>query len=182
MVIVDSGVRHELAASEYARRRAQCRQAVEYFQGHDPQVRALRDVSVKMVREHMSRMDPVVAARSRHVTSENERTLAAADALRRGRVGELGPLMYASHRSLRDDYEVSCAELDQLVEVLGGVDGVLGARLTGGGFGGCVVAVAARASVARIEEALRVHYGPLVRTPARMILSRPGAGAALARP
>jgi galactokinase len=182
VMIVDSGVRHELAAGEYTQRQTECRQAVEYFRSHRPQVRALRDVSVETVREHAARMEPRAAARSRHVTSEIQRTLAAAQALRDGNLPELGRLMSASHRSLRDDYEVSCHELDRLVEILGGVDGVLGARLTGGGFGGCVVTIARQESVAPIEDALRACYDPTVETPARWMLTRPGPGAALELP
>ena len=182
VVIVDSGVRHELAGGEYARRQVECRRAVEYFRSHDPQVHALRDVSIETVREHASRMVAPAAARSRHVTSEIQRTLAAAQALRDGNLAELGRLMSASHCSLRDDYEVSCPELDRLVEILSGLDGVLGARLTGGGFGGCVVAIARQSSVAPIEHALRARYDPTVKTPARLMLTRPGPGASLELP
>jgi galactokinase len=179
VVIVDSGVRHELVAGEYARRQAECARAVEYFQHHDPQVRALRDVSPGTAREHAERMDPIAAARARHVTSEIERTLAGAEALRRGDLAEFGRLMYASHASLRDDYEVSSPELDRLVEILGAVEGMLGARLTGGGFGGCVVALARRDGLARIETALRERYDPSVDTPARLVVSRAGPGASV---
>lgn len=182
VVIVDSGVRHELAGGEYARRQAECRRAVEYFRSHDPQIHALRDVSIETVREHASRMEAPAAARSRHVISEIQRTLAAAQALRDGNLAELGRLMSASHCSLRDDYEVSCPELDRLVEILSGLDGVLGARLTGGGFGGCVVAIARQSSVAPIEDALRARYDPTVKTPARLMLTRPGPGASLELP
>jgi galactokinase len=182
VMIVDSGVRHELAGGEYARRQAECRRAVEHFRIHDAQVRALRDVSAETVREHASRMEPLAAARSRHVTTEIQRTLAAGQALRHGDLAELGRLMSASHRSLRDDYQVSCPELDRLVEILCGLDGMLGARLTGGGFGGCVVAIARQESVAPIEHALRARYDPTVSTPARLMLTRPGPGAALELP
>jgi galactokinase len=182
VVIVDSGVRHELAAGEYARRQAECGRAVEYFQSHDQQVHALRDVSIETVREHASWMEAPAGARSRHVASEIQRTLAAAQALRDGNLVELGRLMSASHCSLRDDYEVSCPELDRLVEILGELDGVLGARLTGGGFGGCVVAIARQSSVAQIESALRTRYDPTVEAPARLMLTRPGPGASLLSP
>ena len=92
------------------------------------------------------------------MTSENERTLAAAEALRRGDLAELGRLMSASHVSLRDDYEVSCRELDLLVEIVGAVPGVLGARMTGGGFGGCIVAIARATACRPVEAALREKY------------------------
>jgi galactokinase len=113
------------------------------------------------------------------VVSENERTLAAADALRRDDLATFGRLLYASHASLRDDYEVSCRELDHLVELLRGVPGVLGARMTGGGFGGCIVALADRGSVPAIEKRLRLEYDAAGCGPAELLLARPGAGASV---
>jgi galactokinase len=178
VLVVNSGVRHELAASEYARRQEQCRQAVEFFRRLDPTVRALRDVPEELIRQHAPEMEAKGAARARHVVTENARTLAAAEALRRGDLPEFGRLMTASHVSLRDDYEVSCPELDQLVEIVSGVCGVLGARMTGGGFGGCIVAIAPRASVPQIEAAVRAWYAG----PASILLTHPGAGAALNPP
>ena len=178
LLVVNSGVRHKLAAGEYALRQQQCRQAVEYFHRTNPAVRALRDVASATVQRNAAELDPVIAARVRHVTSENDRTLAAAQALRHGNLAELGRLMSASHVSLRDDYAVSCRELDALVEIVGGVPGVLGARLTGGGFGGCIVALTHRASLGPIEAAVRENYDAQGDGPARLLLSRPGPGAA----
>ncbi len=179
VLIVNSGVRHQLATGEYARRQEQCRMAVEYFRCLRPDVKALRDVNPEEVAEHASRMDSVAARRARHVASENRRTQAAAAALRRGDLAELGRLMDASHASLRDDYEVSCRELDLLVELVRGVPGVLGARMTGGGFGGCIVALAPAAAVPQIEQRIRREYDAAGFGPARTLESRPGAGAAL---
>jgi galactokinase len=179
LVVVDSGVRHELAGGEYARRQQECRQAVEYFRQHDPQVTALRDVSVAMVRAHAAKMDPVIKARSMHVVSENERTLAAADALRVGDLRAFGRLMTKSHRSLREDYEVSCDELDRLVEIISDVSGVLGVRMTGGGFGGCVVALARTDSVPLIEHATRGEYDVARPQAARLVRTRPNRGASV---
>ena len=177
VLIVNSGVRHKLAAGEYALRQRQCHAAVEFFHELDPGVRALRDVTVEDVARYAERMEPRIAARARHVTTENRRTLAAADALRRGDLPELGRHMYASHASLRDDYEVSCRELDRLVEIVGGVSGVLAARMTGGGFGGCIVAIASAACVPQVEAAVHEKYDALGDGPARFIVSRPGSGA-----
>lgn len=179
LVVVDSGVRHELAASEYARRQQECRQAVEYFRQLDPRVEALRDVSLDTVRAHASQMDPLAAARAVHVASENRRTLAAGDVLREGKLGEFGRLMLESHRSLRDDFEVSCRELDQLVDIVSSVQGVLGARMTGGGFGGCIVALALQASVPLIEQAVRDDYDACRTQPARLLRTRPSRGASI---
>jgi galactokinase len=177
VLVVDSGVRHKLAAGEYAVRQRQCHEAVDYFRRLNPQVRALRDVDLETVEAHASRMPAEVAARARHVVSENQRTQAAAQALRSGDLTQFGRLMNASHASLRDDYQVSCAELDLLVEIVGKLPGVLGARMTGGGFGGCVVALAGHDGVPQIETALRREYDARGYGPAHLILSRPGPGA-----
>jgi galactokinase len=178
LLVVNSGVRHELATGEYALRQQQCRQAVEYFQRSNPATRALRDVAPESLQREAPQLDPVIAARARHVISENARTLAAAQALRHGDLAELGQLMSASHGSLRDDYAVSCRQLDALVEIVGRVPGVLGARLTGGGFGGCIVVLAHRTALGSIEAAVRENYDAKGDGPARLLLSRPGPGAA----
>jgi galactokinase len=177
--VVDSGVRHELAAGEYARRQQDCRQAVEYFRRLDPRVTALRDVSLDTVRAHILQMDPVVGARAMHVAAENERALVAAAALRAGNLPRFGRLMSESHRSLRDDYQVSCRELDQLVGIVSSVEGVLGARMTGGGFGGCIVLLTFEASVPLIEQAIRGRYDTRASSPARLLRTRPSGGASI---
>ncbi len=179
VLIVDSGVKHKLAAGEYAIRQKQCQQAVEYMRRVNPNVKALRDVDVETVRAHAAEMEPEAVARALHVTSENRRTRAAAEALRRGDLPEVGRLMAASHRSLRDDYQVSCRELDLLVDIVGAVPGVLGARMTGGGFGGCIVAIARESSLPQIEAALRAKYDGAGNGPARTLRSRPGPGASI---
>lgn len=179
VLIVDSGVRHELAAGEYARRLADCERATAYFRKLNPRVRALRDVAIETVRAHALQMPPVEAARSLHVVGEMRRTLAAADLLRRGVLDGLGALLAESHRSLRDDYEVSCPALDRLVAIVSAVDGVRGARMTGAGFGGCIVAIAREDATPRVVDALRRDYDPQHATPARLHSSRPGAGAAV---
>jgi len=177
ILVIDSGVRHELAAGEYVRRQEQCRAAVEYFQRFQPNVRGLRDVSLDTVRAHASQMDPLGAARSMHVASEIERTLAAAKALRGGRLDELGQLMKESHRSLRDDYEVSCPEIERLVDAVREVPGVLGARLTGAGFGGCVVVLARASSVEPLAQLVTSGGRPPLA--ASVLRVRPARGAGL---
>ncbi|MFQ5805424.1 MAG: galactokinase [Phycisphaerae bacterium] len=178
-VVIDSGVRRELAASEYARRQQECRQALEYFRRARPRVEALRDVSLETVSAHASQLDSLAAARARHVVSENERTLAAAEALRGGNLAEFGRLMSESHRSLRDDYAVSCRELDELVRIVSSVEGVLGARMTGGGFGGCIVALTLEDRVPRIEQVIRDEYDAGRAQPARLLRTRPSRGASI---
>ncbi len=179
--VINSGVRHELASSEYARRQEQCAAAVAHFQRLSPAVRALRDVTEEQVAVAAANMPEVVAARARHVTSENRRTLATAEALERGDLAELGRLMYASHLSLRLDYEVSCDELDALVDILAGTTGVLGARMTGGGFGGSVVALLRSDAVERVARELRARYDCPAHH-ATLFLVRPGAGASVEYP
>jgi len=177
ILVVDSGVRHELAAGEYARRQEQCRQAVAYFRRLDPRVVALRDVDAATLATHTDRLPPAVAARARHVISENQRTLAAAEALQRSDLRAFGQLMLASHASLRDDYQVSCHELDHLVEIVSGVAGVCGARMTGGGFGGCIVAIAHQSAAAVVGAAVQSQYDAAGYGPAKLLICRPGPGA-----
>lgn len=179
VAIVDSGVRHELAAGQYARRQAECRAAVEYFQRVDPSIRSLRDVSVEAVRRHASQMPPPTAARALHVATENARVQVAAAALRSGELDRFGELLAASHRSLRDDYEVSCRELDALVDLAAATPGVVGARMTGGGFGGSIVAVVRRDALPALTDRVDRLYTRAGVGRARVFSSRPGAGASI---
>jgi galactokinase len=155
VVIVNSMVRHELTGGEYAERRRQCEAGVAFFQQQHPGagIRALRDVTMKQIHEAEGRLDPVVFRRCRHVVSENHRTAEAATALAQGKYERAGQLMVESHRSLRDDYEVSVEELDFLSDEAMKVRGVYGARMTGGGFGGCIVALVQPRAV----DALKAH-------------------------
>ncbi|XP_008287582.1 galactokinase [Stegastes partitus] len=134
ILITNSNVKHSLAGSEYSVRRRQCEEAASIL-GKD----SLRDATMKDLEEARSRMDDVTYRRARHVIEEIERTVQAAEALKRGAYKEFGKLMVESHNSLRDLYEVSCRELDELVSAAMKVDGVFGSRMTGGGFGGCTV-------------------------------------------
>jgi galactokinase len=162
VVIVNSMVKHELSGGEYAERRQQCEQAVRYFQTHYPgrNIKALRDVTMEMIEAaaREGRMDGVVLKRTRHVVGENARATSAARLLEHREYEEAGELMVQSHNSLRDDYEVSTPELDFLAAEAMKVKGVYGARMTGGGFGGCIVALTQpRASDAAIDH-LRTRY------------------------
>lgn len=139
IVICNTMVKHELASGEYNLRRADCEAGIRFLQDFLPHSRALRDVSPSQLAELGVGMHDRVFRRCRHVVSENVRTLAAADALKRSDLNRFGALMYESHASLRDDYEVSCSELDLLVELARQCRGVFGSRMTGGGFGGCTV-------------------------------------------
>lgn len=134
ILITNSNVRHSLTGSEYPTRRRQCEEAASIL-GKD----SLRDATTKDLEEARSRLDDVTYQRARHVIEEIERTARAAEALKRGAYKEFGKLMVESHNSLRDLYEVSCRELDELVSAAMEVEGVFGSRMTGGGFGGCTV-------------------------------------------
>lgn len=147
VVVANTGVKHTLVASEYNQRRKECEDGVNALKLHDPNIRSLRDVSVAFLEKYAHELDPVVARRCRHVVEENQRALDAAQALTKGDMAGFGQLMYASHNSLRDLYAVSCHELDILVDLARTLPGVLGARMTGGGFGGCTVNLVVRDQV-----------------------------------
>jgi len=139
LVLCNSMVRHELAAGEYNRRRADCETGVKLLQQYLPGARALRDVEIEDIEKHRAQLSTIIYRRCRHVITENQRVLACAKALQSQDADRFGHLMYRSHASLRDDYQVSCKELDLLVDLASSTPGVYGARMTGGGFGGCTV-------------------------------------------
>ena len=147
VVVCNTNVKHELASSAYNQRRWECEQAVEILKRKLPSITALRDVSIDDFLAHANDLPEPIRRRCRHVVTENERTLLAAEAFAEGNIRELGRLMKLSHESLRDDYEVSCFELDTSVELAWSHPGVFGARMTGGGFGGCSVNLVAPAQV-----------------------------------
>ena len=139
LVICNTMVKHEIGASEYNVRRAECEEGVKRLAAALPGIRALRDVTMAQLEKHQQLLSNVVYRRCRHVVSENDRVLESAQVLRSGNAADLAPLLAHSHRSLRDDYQVSCAELDAMVEIASRQPGVCGARMTGGGFGGCTI-------------------------------------------
>ena len=139
IVVCDTGVKHNLATSAYNQRRNECEKALAILRAHNSQIVSLRDVAAADLESYRQELPDTLYRRCRHVVSENERTLSAAEALRAGDVDYLGRLMNSSHESLRDDYEVSCRELDIIVELAREQEGVAGARMMGGGFGGSTV-------------------------------------------
>lgn len=163
VVIVDSRVSRELAGSEYGERRRECEAAVATLRKRNPTVGALRDASADMLEASADILDATVAKRALHVVDENARTLRACEALRARAFESFGELMNASHESLRDLFEVSSPELDLLVSEAQGCDGVLGARMTGGGFGGCTVNLVRKGAVdrlrSRLVDAYRTEFG-----------------------
>jgi galactokinase len=139
LVICNTMVKHEHASGAYNRRREECNEGVKILRTWYPKIRALRDVSLAQLEEHIADLPSTVYQRCRHVISENQRTLQGAEYLATGHVARFGSLMLQSHASLRDLYEVSCRELDLMVEIAQSLEGFLGGRMTGGGFGGCTV-------------------------------------------
>ncbi len=158
VVVCDTMKRRGLVDSEYNARRQQCEQGVQLLRQRLPGISALRDVSRSDLACFAQLLPPVVARRCAHVLSENERVLSAVEALRVGNVERFGQLMNDSHASLRDDYEVSCAELDRMVAVARNAPGCLGARLTGAGFGGCTVNLVRAADAAEFARCVGAGY------------------------
>jgi galactokinase len=158
LVVCNTMVKHELASGEYNRRRAECEDGVERLARFLPDARALRDVTPDELERHGRELPEVVYRRCRHVIGENARVMAAAAALEQNDLAAFGRLMSESHRSLSDDYQVSCDELNLLVELAGRVEGVYGARMMGGGFGGCVISLVAAESVAEFERVVAQGY------------------------
>jgi galactokinase len=160
LVICHTGLTRRLGASAYNERRDECKAAVAAFTRTDPSVTSLRDISLQMLESAADRLDPVVARRARHVIAENVRVSAVADALRAGDLETVGELFRASHESLRDLFDVSSPELDAMVEIARSVDGVIGSRMTGAGFGGCTVNLVRPDAIGRLRRSVMDKYPP----------------------
>ena len=178
VLVLDSGVRHQHSSGEYNVRRAQCEEALARLLAGRPGLRALRDVAPEDLERHAGLLPEPLRRRARHVVSEIARTEQAAAALAEADLAQFGRLMYASHESLRRDYEVSVPELDALVEAAAAAPGVLGARMTGGGFGGCAIALVERPRVAQAGAAIAAAFaGRFGREPAWFVTTAAdGAG------
>jgi galactokinase len=175
VLIINTNVKHELSGGAYAQRCSQCESAARKLG-----VPALREATLAQLESHRDRLDPIEFRRARHVIGEIERTATAADAFKTGDWLQVGRLMYASHDSLKNDYEVSCRELDLLVELarkLGPTAGVIGSRMTGGGFGGCTVSLVETARVDSIAQHLAQSYRAATGIEPAIIISRPARGA-----
>jgi galactokinase len=179
LLIVNTNVKHELSGGEYAQRRAQCETAAKILG-----VPSLRDATAAALENAKSKMDEVVFRRARHVIGEIERTVQAAKKIRASDWTAAGDLMYASHRSLRDDFEVSCKELDAVVEIgksIGAKGGIFGCRMTGGGFGGCAIALVKTEWVETISQKIAADYKTKTGIEGTIFVSRPAAGATIIR-
>lgn len=158
LIIGNTNKQRGLVDSEYNTRRAECEEAVRVLQLANPNVQALRDVSLSELDAARNRLSERTYRRARHVITENDRVLASVRALREGRIAEFGRWMNDSHDSLRDDYEVSCAELDAMVEAARGLPETFGSRMTGAGFGGCTVSLVASDAVPRFMDRVGEAY------------------------
>jgi galactokinase len=169
-------VKHDLATGAYNQRRAECEEGVRRLGKFLPGVRALRDVAQEQLDRFAGELPDTVLKRCRHVVTENERVQQAAICLRRNDPLGFGRLMAESHCSLRDDYEVSCAELDLMVEIAGRSEGVLGSRMTGGGFGGCTINLVQSENVPRFREMISSEYRRKTGRHPEIYISRPAGG------
>jgi galactokinase len=175
VLVINSNVKHELTGSEYPERRAACEEAARRLG-----VKALRDISSSELEDEKQKLDLLLYRRARHVVSEIERTIQAAEALQAGDWATVGELMYASHYSLKTDYEVSCAELDALVEIateVGAEGGVIGSRMTGGGFGGSTVSLVEAGREREIADRINAAYRDRTGQSATAFVTKPARGA-----
>jgi galactokinase len=182
LLVMNTQVKHEIGGGEYGIRRRQCEQAVEVLKKRYPQVHSLRDVKPTMLFAQRQALDPFIFRRAQHVVTEIQRTTEAADALRHGRLADFGGLMFDSHVSLKEDYEVSCEELDALVDIARGSAGVYGARMTGGGFGGCAIALVEAGAEEGLRTAVRSEYDTRFEKPALVYATVASDGARVMRP
>jgi galactokinase len=180
VLIINTNVKHDLSGGEYAERRAQCESAARKLG-----VRVLRDATLSHLESNRGQLGAVEYRRARHVLSEIERTVEAAAALTAGDWPRLGQLMYASHDSLRDDYDVSCRELDLLVSLsrqIGTGRGMIGSRMTGGGFGGSTVSLIETDKAEDVVQFLAKHYRVETGLEPNALFSRPARGAHVLKP
>ncbi len=158
IVLFNSNVSHSLASSEYNTRRQQCEQGVAWVKKYMPEVQSLRDVSLEMLQEHVLPKDTLIYKRCKYVLEENLRLLAACDDLKKGDIAALGQKMFRTHEGLSKEYEVSCTELDWLVQNVRNEKDVLGARMMGGGFGGCSINLVKENAVDALVEKVSAQY------------------------
>lgn len=177
IVVCNTMVKHELAASQYNIRRDECEQGVQLLRRTYPDILALRDVTLTQFEAVALEMPETVRRRCRHVISENERTLLARTALLQNDLEWFGKLMNNSHDSLRDDYEVSCTELDIMVAIARQLSGCLGARMTGGGFGGCTVNLVLEKNVNHFCSKIEEQYFSQTNLNAKIYVTTPSYGA-----
>jgi galactokinase len=176
MVICNTMVKHGHSGGEYNDRRAQCEEGVRLLSKYFPSIKALRDLSAAQLESHRGDLPDLIYRRCHHVVSENERVLSAVAALASGDLEEVGRSMAESHLSMRDDYEISCRELDLMVDLAGGRAGLVGSRMTGGGFGGCTVNLVRTAAVEQFAAEMRSAYHQATGISPEIYVSAAGKG------
>lgn len=181
VVIANTMVERELVDSQYNQRRKECEEGVEILREFLPEIRSLRDVTIEDLIKYKDRLPPVVTRRVEHVILENQRVLKGVQALKRGDFSLFGELMNQSHQSLRDLYEVSCPELDLMVEIARSTKGVLGSRLTGAGFGGCTVSLVKAWAVRDLKENILEIYPKQTGLTPEVYVTQPGEGGRVKR-
>ena len=159
LLVVDSGVRHLLPESDYNERATECADAVTILSRNNTGVNALRDVSIEMLNSSREELGDLLFRRAHHVVTENQRVLDAFDALQAEDLKTLGKLISQSHASLRDDFQISCGPVDQLVEIADACSGALGSRQIGGGFGGCVLCLTTDEHLDAVQKQITGEYG-----------------------
>ena len=177
LVICNTMVKHEHSAGEYNARRAQCEDGVRLLKKWHPHISALRDISMEDIEAHESKIPPVIFRRCRHVIRENARVLDTVKALKENSLSTIGKLMAQSHQSLRDDFEASCSELDIMVELAQKERGVIGSRMTGGGFGGCTINLVETERVEQFRESIGAAYRSATGMTSEIYVSQAGEGA-----
>lgn len=177
ILLCDSNVRRELTSSEYNIRRRQCEEGLEILREFDVSLTSLRDLPDELLEQHKDKLLGVIYKRCRYVLDENRRVLDACDDLENGDIGSFGRRMYHSHYGLRDQYEVSCRELDLLVEITENMDAVYGSRMMGGGFGGCTINLVLENEMGSVIENIKNRYNGKANTPIEFYQARISDGA-----
>jgi galactokinase len=187
MVICNTMVKHGHSGGEYNERRAQCEEGVRILKQYFPAIQALRDVTLAQLESQRAesgheRMPDLIYRRCHHVVSENERVLRTVEALKMGDLAKVGASMAESHLSMKNDYEISCRELDIMVDLAKGRNGVIGCRMTGGGFGGCTINLVRTTSVQQFKTEIQSAYHRATGIEPEIYLSTAGAGVTEVQP
>jgi len=165
IVLLNTNVKHNLASSEYNTRRLQCEKGVSLIAQHHPEIKSLRDVTLEQLKKYVEPVDPLVYQRCKYVVLENERLLGACEDLKRGDISSLGEKMYQTHMGLRYYYDVSCKQLDFLVEYVKNIPEVAGARMMGGGFGGCTINLVKEEAIEKLIADISLAYSEAMNLP-----------------
>jgi len=176
LVVCNTMVKHEHSGGEYNDRRAQCEEGVRLLKQRFPSIKALRDVSPAQLESHRGDLPELIYRRCRHIVTENARVVRTAEALQKGDLRAVGECMAESHMSMRDDYEISCRELDIMVDLANGREGLIGARMTGGGFGGCTINLVRIDAVEQFKTAMLSGYHHATGISSDIYVSNAGAG------